>query len=299
MVKDIIPNNAIRITILNREFSSIADAAKFFNIPYSTLYNYLKKYKDNKTPDQIVLDYLNHYNKLTKYKGIIFHGKTFNSLKECCLKNNISYSSINIYLSKFPEKNIQEILEYGYTHKLKRENKLMPIEYEGVKYKSIAECCRALNIDKEIIYNKVRNKYNSNSSDNYLKEIKILDDKVNRGIIYNPRQIVYNNQLFASLNKLCLYYKIDRSRLLKYKETNQCSLEEAITYCINNPAQRSIKYVVDGIEYTTILDVAKVLGVHYNTIQRACKKNKEKYNMSYQETINQYVEKYKGRKKRG
>lgn len=100
-----------------------------YGIDYSAVMHRIERLKE--TPEQAI----NHF-----VHGSVFYvykGRKFSTLKALCDEFDISPAAVSYRKKKYPDKPLSEILD---------DIKDKTFMYNGIRYKNLANCCRALNI---------------------------------------------------------------------------------------------------------------------------------------------------------
>ena len=202
---------------------------KLNNLNYRTITDRIKKFKEKYSDKDIdeIIDMAIHYQFIYYYKGI--------SLRKYCILNDLNYPTISSRVQrlkeKFPEKNIEEIIDMAIKYQNNHHNYI----YDNM---SLSKYCILNNLSYRTITDRIK-KFKEKYPEKDIDEI--IDMAVKHNNNYN--HYFYDN---ISLFKYCklnnFAYSTITNRIRKFKELHpEKSIDEIIDLATNNIKEK-IKY---------------------------------------------------------
>ena len=277
------------IIVNGKEFKSITEACKYYNLNYKTVSSRLRK--GWSIEEAFGLSEGKHVK--GRCTEITVEGKTFKSISEACRYYNLEFNLVNNRLYK--GWSIEEAFGLKY-----RNDNYKEITVEGKTFKSIAEAAKYYNLRLDLVHNRLRR--GSTIKDAFTKdsnpaiEYKYLNltifgktfkyiveaaeyYNINYGVIYRRlengwsiedgvsipvkegvvgKTITVGNNEFVSISEAARYYNLDNGKIY-YRLKNGWTIDEAFELVKKEKA--TIKpIIVEGVSYKSITEACK----HYN-----------------------------------
>lgn len=119
-------------------YPSVKKCCESIDVNYNTVVS--RKFNNNISYEEAVDRVINNPLDTT----FTFNGQKFKSIKECCAKYNVSYETVMRLKNKNKEQNYEDIINNLINSDL--PNNRFEITVNGIKYRSIKECCRKLKL---------------------------------------------------------------------------------------------------------------------------------------------------------
>lgn len=231
-------------------------------ITYNKKNYYIGRYKNKEEAIEIMkeasdalkvnfLEWYNAFYKNRRNKTCIINGKEYETIKDACKKNEISYVTLKQNQVRYNislEKSFNMLLE---------KKKSLEVEIEGKIFPSTRAACKAYNIrQSRVIYYKKN--YNMTTEQAILHACQ-----KGGGTIKNNRECIVYGKRYDSYVAACEDNNIDYDSAITIKNIKNISIEEAITF-VKNSNRGKIK--IDGVEYIGRMEACKAIGVTYNAV---------------------------------
>lgn len=151
------------IKINGTVYKNLRDCCNSLGIDSETFYKARKIFSGSN--QELILKLLNDSEFLSEVKKTpsqreptnrvttVAFGIKYASLIDCCRAHNISVSAVRTYKSSHPDMNIEEVLNHFKFRETNTRGRGIGVGINGVRYRSIKECCASLNLS----YNSVLN----------------------------------------------------------------------------------------------------------------------------------------------
>lgn len=208
-------------------------------------------------------------------------------ITEQCRQYGIKRSDVYNYVRKHNCSNEEAIKFYI---ELNKKIGTGVIEFEGVKYVSLRECCKLLSLSYRLVYNRI---INTNSTpQEALQYFKRKQEK----LLLQAKAPIYleNGDCFENLEDLCTALQIRYRDVYGYAERQNCSITEAADYYIvKKKISQNVTIKIGDQIYDDLQICCKEQGISYKWV---CKKIIQEQ-IPVTEAVEFYLEK-KERKKR-
>lgn len=221
-----------KITIHGKNFVSIAEAARHFDVSTASLRSRLRK---GMSPEEAVALPV----KKLKTGPVTVKGKTYSSFAAAAKAFNKDPEALRERLKKMtPEEAL-----------LTPNQRTKPVTYKGKTYPSVNAFVKFFNLKRETTLSRIRAGWS-------------LDDIINKDLQVVKIKLTYKNKSYNSLNALCvslnLPYKLVYKRLKRYG----WSIEDAI----ETPLKVGRTLKVGKKTFKTVRDAADYYGIDNSTL---------------------------------
>ena len=224
------------ITVGGKTFTSIAEAARYYNIDNIKINNRLNRGWSIEEAFELVKK---ENNKGKKGKPITLEGKTFDSIAEACRYYNLALSTVNARLNKGGWTNEEA---FGLVER-NCINKGKPITVEGKKFNSIKEASEYYNINYSLALGRLKRNWIPEEAFELVERKKECFNK----------PVTIEGKTFETVVVACKYYNNLDSNIIKNKLKHSWSIAEAFDLYITTDEIHEMtlyetKKVVDKIE---------------------------------------------------
>ena len=205
---------------------------------------------------------------------VTINGKHYKSISAACREYNVSEDTIT---RRVKEGISLEEAFYSYSNGKE-------VVVEGVTYSSISSACEAYGIDCALVYKRMR------GSTMTIDEMftKPRQTKYQSPPLKNrsKKEIVINGVHYSSQKEAIVSLNLKEKKIYDCARRQSISVEDAILKYLNNEVQgrNPIQLIVDGVEYLSLEDASRKLGVTVNTL----KNYQKKYDSSLEDAIRYY-----------
>ena len=256
------------IVIDGKEFISIAQACRYYDISCNKVYNRL-------ADGWSIEEAFGLVERNNNCKPITLEGKTYKSINEACRYYNISYSTI------------YGRLKMGWSKEeafglVERDDNYRSIDLEGKHFNSIKDACKYYNLDYDRTYIRlcIQN-WSVEEAFGLVKRHKY--DKYGK--------ITIGDKTFENLKEVCDHYNLNRKKVSSRLELGW-SIEEAIGLIERDYNNRK-SITIEGKTFKSITEAC----IYYN-VDRIKVNNRMRKGWSIEETF-ELVKKEDGRGKKG
>ena len=244
------------ITIEGKTFNSVTEAAKYYNLNCSTVYNRLNR---GGWSIEEAFELVDIEDSKKKAKEITVEGKTFDSIAEAAKYYNLAPGTVNTRLNK--GWSIEEA--FGLVER--KNESFKPITVNGRTFESIAEACRYYNLKDNTVCARLKKGYSIDEA------FKPLNKKVMR------KEITLEGKTFKSIREAAKYYNMAED-LISTRLRHGWSIEEAFELKYRNDNCKLV--TLEGKTFKSVTEAAK-----YYNIDGYIIRNRLRYGWSIEEAF--------------
>ena len=237
-----------QITLEGKTFSTIKEAAEYYNLDYVKIRNRLHIGWTLEEAFELVF-------RNNSCNSIIVDGKTFNSIREATEYYNLDYNTVFVRLKRgWSIEEAFELIDRNDTYKL--------ITVEGKTFESVAEACRYYNLDYAVVIYRLNNSWS-------IEEAFELIDRKRKQIEVKGKEITVEGKTFNSIKEAAKYYNLALGTV-NARLNRGWSIEEA--FGLVERKNESFKPItVNGKTFKSIAEACRYYNLDYKTVlQRFC-----------------------------
>lgn len=240
-------NKKESIMVFNKQFVSIKEACKYFNVNYDAV---LRRTRETSDSLEQSITYYKTYGVKSVYNESIVHGVKYRSRKDVAQAYGITETRLKSVMKRL-NCSMEQAVDYCVEHKISIRDYNVTIN--GKHYSSLTEISKDIGVNSSTLLDRMKSKNETLEQS--------VSHYINNGTKDTYHNIVVNNIAFSCLTEACKYYNV-QTDWVKYRTSYyKCTPEEAINYYIENGKQHTIKpLTVSGIKYKSLLDFQKVTG---------------------------------------
>lgn len=202
-------------------------------------------------------------------RSIVIDGETYESIRDFCESIGTRTPCVKQY-ARLHNISIEEAC-LAYKHGLVKKREQYDFEINGEKFTNFSKACKHFGfyVAKIIRYAQKNNVSNIEALKNFVSQSSNMEgySKKNNLSIVRTNFIVINGIQYISIVEACSRLNVSYSAVMYYKKHNNCSIEEAINYYLNNKL-KTTKIIYNGKFYNSIKDICEEYNLSYNTIMQ-------------------------------